>query len=45
VGGQKTTLKGGECQVTKNGFTINIGTILLGVDSPNRPDYFGITVG
>jgi hypothetical protein len=45
MGAQKTTLKGGNCVRTKGGFTLNIGTILLGVDSPNRPNYFGITAG
>jgi hypothetical protein len=45
IGGQKITLKGGGCERTKNNFTLNIGTILLGVDSPKRPNYFGISVG
>jgi hypothetical protein len=45
VGTQKTTLKGGGCERTKNNFTLNIGTVLLGVDSPKRPNYFGVTVG
>ncbi len=45
IGGHKSTLKGGSCRRMSQGFTLNIGTILLGVDSPKRPDYFGISIG
>lgn len=44
VGGKKAVLKGGQCDRTKDYFTINVGTTLLGTSS-KRPDYFGITVG
>jgi hypothetical protein len=43
--GQSATLKGGNCQKTSKYFTINLGTIVLAQKVPNRPDYFGITVG
>jgi hypothetical protein len=43
--GQTETIKGGSCQKTTKYFTINIGTIVLTGNAPNRPNYFGITVG
>jgi len=41
----KVTIKGGECTPTKDYFTINIGTVVLGASKKTHPDYFGITVG
>jgi len=34
----------GRCDKTKENFTINIGTIVIGDTSKKRPKYFGITV-
>jgi hypothetical protein len=45
LAGKTLTIKGGECLKTSNYFTINIGTIVLSGNPPNKPDYFGITVG
>jgi hypothetical protein len=43
--GKTHTFKAGECQKTSKYFTINIGTVVLASNAPNKPDYFGITVG
>ena len=45
LGTHTTVLKPGECAHTTTGFTINVGTILLGITSPTAPNYFGITLG
>jgi hypothetical protein len=45
IGHRTKTLRRGACERTNSGFSLHIGTVLLGVDSPNRPDYFGMTVG
>lgn len=45
LGGMSATIHQGECQRTASYFTINIGTVVLSPSAPNKPDYFGITVG
>lgn len=44
LAGKSATIKMGKCQKTSQYFTINIGTAVLG-SAPNKPPYFGITVG
>jgi hypothetical protein len=45
IAGARVTLKGGQCDRTKDDFSINIGTVVLGTTARRKPDYFGITVG
>lgn len=34
----------GQCSTTGGYFTVNIGTVVLGVTSKPKPEYFGLTV-
>jgi hypothetical protein len=44
--GSKTfSFSGGECSKTSTYVTVNIGTVVLGVTSKPKPDYFGLDVG
>lgn len=43
--GRTLTYQQGSCDRTKDYFTLNIGTIVLGDTTKKRPPYFGITVG
>ena len=41
VNGKTITYKGGECSKSAFGWSINIGTVVIGT-APKKPDYFGI---
>jgi hypothetical protein len=43
LGGASVAYKQGSCSRSAAGFTINIGTIVIG-NGKNKPEYFGITV-
>jgi hypothetical protein len=43
IGGASVAYKNGECSRSSVGFTINIGTVVLG-NAKKKPEYFGITV-
>ena len=43
IGGTSVGYKQGVCSRSSFGFTINIGTVVLG-NAKKKPDYFGITV-
>jgi hypothetical protein len=43
IGGTTVQLKGGQCETTSAGWSINIGTVVLGVTSKAKPEYFGIS--
>jgi hypothetical protein len=43
IGAATVAYKNGECSRSSAGFTINIGTVVLG-NAKKKPEYFGITV-
>ena len=43
IGGSSVAYANGKCSRSGLGFTINIGTVVLG-NAKKKPDYFGITV-
>jgi hypothetical protein len=43
IGGASVAYKNGMCSRSSVGFTINIGTVVLG-NAKKKPEYFGITV-
>jgi hypothetical protein len=43
IGGTSVTYKQGACSRSSFGFTINIGTVVIG-SAKKKPEYFGITV-
>jgi hypothetical protein len=43
IGGATVAYKNGACSRSSAGFTINIGTVVLG-NAKKKPEYFGITV-
>lgn len=43
IGGASVAYKNGACSRSSAGFTINIGTVVLG-NAKKKPEYFGITV-
>ena len=43
IGGTSVAYKQGACSRSSFGFTINIGTVVLG-NAKEKPEYFGITV-
>src|SRR5262245_25238370 len=43
IGGKTVAFKNGMCSRSSAGFTINIGTVVLG-NAKKKPEYFGITV-
>ena len=43
IGGSSVTYKNGACSRSSFGFTINIGTVVIGT-AKKKPEYFGITV-
>jgi hypothetical protein len=43
IGGTSVSYKQGACSRSSFGFTINIGTVVIG-SSKKKPEYFGITV-
>jgi hypothetical protein len=42
IGGTTVQFKGGTCETTSAGWSINIGTVMLGVTSKAKPEYFGV---
>jgi hypothetical protein len=44
IGGVTVSYAGGECSKSAFGWSINIGTVVLGTTSKPKPEYFGITV-
>ena len=42
IGSATVQFKGGQCETSSAGWSINIGTVVLGVTSKAKPEYFGI---
>jgi hypothetical protein len=42
IGGTTVQFKSGQCETSSAGWSINIGTVVLGVTSKAKPEYFGI---
>lgn len=45
IDGKAAKFKQGMCAKTSKYFSLNIGTVVLGVSKKPKPDYFGLTVG
>lgn len=45
VGAKTFTFRNGSCETTSDYLTVNLGTIVIGSPSKQRPEYFGLTVG